>query len=278
MSSKDTGPARRSPGRPRKHPLDPVVTPRKRGKRADPTIVEFPDQPDPSHVLTWRQRRVLQVIRESVQRRGYPPSMREIGEAVGLTSTSSVSYQLSTLQSKGYLRRDPNRPRAVEVRLPGRTPVRAEPLADGLIDGMTESIAADTSEPGDAEAVSGTAYVPLVGRIAAGGPILAEEVVEDVFPLPRQVVGEGTLFLLKVVGDSMIEAAIADGDWVVVRQQPVAENGDIVAAMIDGEATVKTFKRRDGHVWLMPQNPAYEPIPGDEAAVLGRVVAVLRRV
>ena len=277
MSSNDSGgPARRSPGRPRKHPLDPVVTPRKKGKRKGPTVVEFPDQPDPAHVLTWRQRRVLQVIRESVQRRGYPPSMREIGEAVGLTSTSSVSYQLSTLQSKGYLRRDPNRPRAVEVRLPGKPPVRAV----APVDGMDDMAADDVIERDEAEAQAAhdTAYVPLVGRIAAGGPILAEEVVEDVFPLPRQVVGEGTLFLLKVAGDSMIEAAIADGDWVVVRQQPVAENGDIVAAMIDGEATVKTLKRKDGHVWLMPQNVAYEPIPGDEAAVLGRVVAVLRRV
>jgi repressor LexA len=178
------------------------------------------------------------------------------------------------LQSKGYLRRDPNRPRAVEVRLPGRPPVRAETLDDGMDAGLTGPAA----ERDDAGATSETAYVPLVGRIAAGGPILAEEVVEDVFPLPRRLVGEGTLFLLKVVGDSMIEAAIADGDWVVVRQQPVAENGDIIAAMIDGEATVKTLKRKDGHVWLMPQNAAYEPIPGDEAAVLGRVVAVLRRV
>jgi repressor LexA len=117
-----------------------------------------------------------------------------------------------------------------------------------------------------------------VGSIAAGGPILADQVVEDVFPLPRQVVGEGTLFLLQVKGDSMVEAAICDGDWVVVRQQPVAEPGEIVAAMIDGEATVKTFKRRGGQVWLMPHNPAYDPIPGDEATVLGRVVAVLRRV
>jgi repressor LexA len=277
MSSNDGGgPVRRSPGRPRKHPLDPVVTPRKKGKRKGATVVEFPDQPDPAHVLTWRQRRVLQVIRESVQRRGYPPSMREIGEAVGLTSTSSVSYQLSTLQSKGYLRRDPNRPRAVEVRLPGKPPMRA----DEPVDGMDETVAHDVIERDEAgaQAAHDTAYVPLVGRIAAGGPILAEEVVEDVFPLPRQIVGEGTLFLLKVAGDSMIEAAIADGDWVVVRQQPVAENGDIVAAMIDGEATVKTLKRKDGHVWLMPQNVAYEPIPGEEAAVLGRVVAVLRRV
>src|SRR6266536_1113740 len=275
MSSNESGgPARRSPGRPRKHPLDPVVTPRKRGKRRNPTVLEFPDQPDPSHVLTWRQRRVLQVIRESVQRRGYPPSMREIGEAVGLTSTSSVSYQLSTLQSKGYLRRDPNRPRAVEVRLPGKPPIRAE----GPSGELGEALAAGIDGRAESEAARDTAFVPVLGRIAAGGPILAEEVVEDVFPLPKQAVGEGTLFLLKVAGDSMIDAAIADGDWVVVRQQPVAENGDIVAAMIEGEATVKTFKRKDGHVWLMPQNEAYEPIAGDEATVLGRVVAVLRRV
>ena len=122
------------------------------------------------------------------------------------------------------------------------------------------------------------AYVPLVGRIAAGGPILAEEAIEDIFPLPRQIVGEGNLFLLKVVGDSMINAAIADGDWVVVRQQPVAENGDIVAAMLEGEATVKTFKHAGDHIWLMPHNPAYTPIPGDDAEILGKVVAVLRRV
>jgi repressor LexA len=115
-----------------------------------------------------------------------------------------------------------------------------------------------------------------VGRIAAGGPILAEQVVEDVFPLPRQLVGDGELFLLKVQGDSMIDAAICDGDWVVVRRQPVAENGEIVAAMIDGEATVKTLKRTDGHVWLLPHNAAYSPIPGDDATVLGRVVSVLR--
>jgi repressor LexA len=121
-------------------------------------------------------------------------------------------------------------------------------------------------------------YVPLVGRIAAGGPILAEQAVEDVFPLPRQLVGDGQLFMLKVVGDSMVDAAICDGDWVVVRQQPVADNGEIVAAMLDGEATIKTFRRRDGHVWLLPHNPAYDPIDGDKAQILGRVVAVLRRI
>ncbi len=214
---------------------------------------------------------MLQVIRESVQKRGYPPSMREIGEAVGLTSTSSVSYQLSTLQRKGYLHRDVGRPRTVEVRLPGHPAVRPE-----------HQTSREEEETGDIPGIDipsqEAAYVPLVGRIAAGGPILAEQAIEDVFPLPRQLVGEGTLFLLKVAGDSMINAAIADGDWVVVREQPVAENGEIVAAMLDGEATVKTFKQSDGHVWLIPHNPAYAPILGDEASILGRVVAVLRRV
>jgi repressor LexA len=221
-------------------------------------VHEMPDGPMDESGLTQRQRMVLEVIRDSVQRRGYPPSMREIGEAVGLTSTSSVSHQLRTLQRKGYLRRDPNRPRAVEVR------------------GATASATSEAFEPTVAQEPDST-YVPLVGRIAAGGPILAEQSVEDVFALPKQLVGEGTHFLLKVSGDSMIDAAIADGDWVVVRQQPDAENGEIVAAMIENEATVKTFKRKDGHVWLLPQNQAYDPIPGDEASVLGRVVAVLRK-
>jgi repressor LexA len=222
------------------------------------TVRDLPDGPADESGLTPRQRKVLEYIRDSVERRGYPPTVREIGEAVGLTSTSSVSHQLMTLQKKGFLRRDPSRPRAVDVRIPGE--------AERLIDEAEERAA--HPQP---------AFVPVIGRIAAGGPILAEQAVEEVFPLPRELVGSGTLFLLKVVGDSMIDAAIADGDWVVVRQQPNADNGDIVAAMIDGEATVKTYKRRDGHVWLMPHNPAYAPIPGDEAAILGRVVTVLRK-
>ncbi len=229
-------------------------------------VHEMPDGPSDETGLTQRQRMVLEVIRDSVQRRGYPPSMREIGEAVGLTSTSSVSHQLRTLQRKGYLRRDPNRPRAVEVRVPGQPTVRVLPESYEAAGGQ------------EASTRPAPAYVPLVGRIAAGGPILAEEAVEDIFTLPKQLIGEGTHFLLQVAGDSMIEAAIADGDWVVVRQQPVAESGDIVAAMIDGEATVKTFKRADDHVWLLPQNASYDPIPGDDATVLGRVVAVLRKV
>jgi repressor LexA len=227
------------------------------------TVRPFPDRAADGDGLTQRQRRVLEVIRDSIERRGYPPSVREIGEAVGLSSASSVAHQLSVLQKKGWLRRDPNRPRALDVRLPDDSPHSAA-VAD---------LAAGAEHQGSAPT-----YVPLVGRIAAGGPVLAEQAVEDVFPLPRELVGEGTLFMLKVVGDSMVEAAICDGDWVVVRQQPTAENGEIVAAMIDGEATVKTYKRRDGHVWLMPHNPAYEPIPGDDATVLGRVVSVLRRV
>lgn len=230
----------------------------------DVSVVEL--QPD-GDGLTPRQRLVLETVRASVESRGYPPSMREIGDAVGLTSPSSVKHQLTALERKGYLRRDPNRPRAIEVVQPddsrGVAPLAGVP---GIGD---EDSAAREGAP---EA----AYVPVVGRIAAGGPILAEQLVEDVFPLPRQLVGAGELFLLKVVGDSMVDAAICDGDWVVVRRQPVAENGEIVAAMLDGEATVKTLKRQDGHVWLLPQNPAYSPIDGDHAQVLGRVVSVLR--
>jgi repressor LexA len=212
--------------------------------------------------LTERQRTILEVIRTSVTSRGYPPSIREIGDAVGLTSTSSVAHQLRTLERKGYIRRDPNRPRAVDVR-------SAEDVAAASI--VTTDVAGSDELPEPT-------FVPVLGRIAAGGPILAEEAVEDVFPLPKELVGEGSLFLLKVVGDSMVDAAICDGDWVVIRQQNVADNGDIVAAMIDGEATVKTFKRTRGQVWLMPHNPAFDPIPGNEAAVLGKVVTVIRKI
>lgn len=230
------------------------------------TVHALPDGPGDGDGLTSRQRLVLETIRSSVERRGYPPSMREIGEAVGLTSPSSVKHQLTALERKGYLRRDPNRPRAIEVVHPDDS--RAIPPLDRPV---------SPEDSGDlATQVAAPSYVPVVGRIAAGGPILAEQVVEDVFPLPRQLVGEGDLFLLRVAGDSMIDAAICDGDWVVVRRQPVAENGEIVAAMIDGEATVKTLRRAEGHIWLLPHNAAYEPIPGDDAVVLGRVVSVLR--
>jgi repressor LexA len=248
-----------------------------RAKSSTGTVTEIPDGPPDESGLTPRQRRVLDEIRNSVERRGYPPSMREIGEAVGLTSSSSVSHQLAALERKGFLRRDPNRPRAIEVRHPDNA-ASAASAASAVSAAGASTYSDNVDETGSGDARPAAAYVPLVGSIAAGGPILADQVVEDVFPLPRQVVGEGTLFLLQVKGDSMVEAAICDGDWVVVRQQPVAEAGEIVAAMIDGEATVKTFKRREGHVWLMPHNPAYEPIPGDDATILGRVTAVLRRV
>lgn len=221
------------------------------------------DDPGPAGAgLTPVRRKIVQVIEESMRVRGYSPSIREIGDAVGLASTSSVSHQLSVLEAKGHLTREAGRPRTMILRLPGR---------DG----------GDT-EPG--ETPQGVTEVPLVGRIAAGAPILADELVEDVVPLPRMLVGSGdNLIMLKVVGDSMIGAAIADGDWLVVRRQASAENGDIVAAMVDSdtadgsEATVKTYRRRDGHVWLIPHNPAFTPIPGDDATIIGKVVAVMRR-
>jgi repressor LexA len=225
------------------------------------TVHAFADASQDPEGLTTRQRRVLEVIRDALERRGYPPTMREIGSAAGLSSPSSVSHQLHALEAKGFIRRDANLPRALEVLTPGE---------------MSAAVRAD--ETGQDDSRPAPSYVPLVGRIAAGGPVLAEQAIEDVFPLPRQLVGEGTLFMLRVTGDSMIDVAICDGDWVVVRQQPVAENGEIVAAMIEGEATVKTYKRRDGHVWLLPQNPVYDPIDGSEATILGRVVAVMRRV
>lgn len=211
--------------------------------------------------LTAKQTAILEVIQRSVADRGYPPSMREIGDGVGLSSLSSVTHQLNQLELAGYLRRDPNRPRALEVliELPG-----------------TER--RSVSEPVGIAPADEAAMVPLVGRIAAGVPITADQQIDEVFPLPRQLVGKGELFMLKVVGDSMIDAAICDGDWVVIRSQRSAENGEIVAAMLDGEATVKVFRQRDGHTWLLPRNTAFEPILGDTAEVLGKVVAVLRAV
>ncbi|GAB3173249.1 SOS-response transcriptional repressor LexA [Micromonospora palomenae] len=241
-------PATRRPRPARSRTGQPAV------RAVTPVVSSFPD---PATVdLTARQRRILEFIRSWVERQGYPPSVREIGEAVGLVSPSSVAYQLKELEKKGFLRRDPNRPRAVDVRAP----------SDAVDDELSRS---QRPTP---------AYVPMLGRIAAGGPILAEQAVEDIFPLPRELVGEGEVFMLQVKGDSMLDAAICDGDWVVVRQQPTADSGEIVAAMLDGEATVKTYRRRDGHVWLMPQNPAFDPIPGDDATIMGRVVAVLRRI
>jgi repressor LexA len=207
--------------------------------------------------LSDKQQSILEAIQVSLDTRGYPPSMREIGDAVGLSSLSSVTHQLNQLELSGYLRRDPNRPRAMEI----------------LID-LPRAEDPSLASPSFGDAV----MVPLVGRIAAGVPITAEQHIEEVFPLPRQIVGKGELFMLKVVGESMIDAAICDGDWVVVRPQQTAENGDIVAAMLDDEATVKVFRQRDGHTWLLPRNSSFEPILGDYATILGKVTAVLRSV
>lgn len=208
---------------------------------------------EPAAPLTTRQQRILQVIHDTVVERGYPPSIREIGEAVGLTSSSSVHAQLEALQRKGYIRRDTNRPTAIEVHLEGAPLAGPRPLPT---------------------------YIPVVGQVMAGMPILAEEQVEGVFPLPRELVGEGQLFILRVHGDSMVEAGVFDGDYVVVRSQPSAEDGDMVAAMLhdqEAEATIKYLSRKAGRVQLFPANQAFEPIPGDQATILGRVVAVLRR-
>jgi repressor LexA len=219
-------------------------------------------RPEPGHVLTWRQQKMLQVIRDSVQHRGYPPSLREIGEAVGLASASSVSYQLSTLQSKGYLRREAGRARTVGVWPLGQptTPVDGE---------IGEDTATGTSP-------LETAYVPVMGRMAAGGLALADEGIEDFFSLPRQVVGEGNLFLLQVAGDCM-STHIEHGDWVAVRPQRDADDGDVVAAMFDGEAVVRVFRPSGSKVWLMPHDPSYPPIDASEASIMGRVVALLRQ-
>jgi repressor LexA len=206
--------------------------------------------------LTSRQQRILEVIREAVEGRGYPPSVREIGEAVGLKSPSSVHSQLATLERRGYLRRDPARPRAIEVRFDPDTELSIPPSA--------------------------TKLVPLVGEIAAGAPVLAEERVEQVYPLPKELVGEGTLFMLRVRGESMVQAGVLPGDLVVVRQQPQVEQAEMCAALIDGEATVKFFRRtRSGEVFLDPANEGYEPIPvrpEAASAILGKVVAVMRNV
>ena len=236
-------------------------TPR-RGRPTNASIEEefgnvhpLPDNVVDGDTLTTRQLAILRVIQQSIEEVGYPPSIREVARRAGLASTSSVAYQLKVLEEKGFLRRDPNRPRAVVVTLP------------------EEEMAPEQSFDSNPTSVS----APLIGRIAAGGPILAEQQVDDVFALPKQLVGEGQVFMLEVHGDSMIDAAICDGDWVVVRQQNDATNGDIVAALLDDEATVKTFKRKDGQTWLLPHNERYSPIDGTHARIMGKVVAVMRK-
>ena len=207
----------------------------------------------PTGELSARQVAILDFIKTATESQGYAPSMREIGVAAGLASSASVKYQLDILEEKGFIRRDENRGRAMEVVLP-----------DSMV---------GASAPTDK-----TRFIPLVGRIAAGGPITAEQDVEEIVPLPESLVGSGDLFMLKVVGDSMVNAAICDGDFVVIRSQKDCNKGEIVAAMIDGEATVKTFSRKDGHIWLLPANDDFEPINGDNCEILGKVTAVLRSV
>ena len=203
--------------------------------------------------LSPRQQAILDFIKDHTQSAGYPPTIREIGEAVNLTSSASVQYQLDNLVSKGLIRRGDNSGRAIELVIPDH-------------------------ELGSQTPTDKTTYIPLVGSIAAGVPITADQMVEETMPLPESLVGHGDLFMLKVKGESMIDAAICDGDFVVIRQQKDANNGEIVAAMIDGEATVKTFSRKGGHIWLLPANDDFAPIDGDNCEILGKVTAVLRSV
>jgi repressor LexA len=239
------------------------------------------DNAVPLNDLTLIQREILKAIRRLTRDRGHPPCMREVLENIHLDSPGALSYQYGRLEAQGHLRREAGRPRTVEVRLPGEPAFPSEAREPEQLPGDTEPEAGET--PGHARPEK-VVWVPIVGRIAAGGPILAQqESAGEYLPLPREVVGrEEELFILEVVGDSMIGVGIFSGDWVVVRplfQAP--QNGDIVAATIDGvelEGTVKTYKKVGRHVWLMPQNPAYTPIPGGRATFAGKVVAVLRRV
>ncbi|EEI26460.1 MULTISPECIES: transcriptional repressor LexA [Corynebacterium] len=214
-------------------------------------------------VLSDRQKRIMEVIRDSVALRGYPPSIREIGDATGLQSTSSVAYQLKELEKKGFLKRDPNKPRAVDVRhLRETAPEKSKVSIDE--DGVLK------------EGFVAPAYIPVVGTISAGLPVLAEETIEEYMPLPSELVGDGELFMLEVNGRSMKDAGIMDGDWVICKRQSIAEKGDFVAALIDGEATVKEFHKDSTGVWLLPYNESFDPIPGNDAEILGIVTAVFR--
>lgn len=221
--------------------------------------------------LTERQRNIIDAIQNSLALHGFPPSFREIGEAVGLRSPSSVKHQLRALEEKGILRISANKGRAIEI-INDTVPV----AKNASNTSQNHSQAVDVSLY-ETDAVINSHDVPLVGRIAAGTPITAEQHIEDVMRLPERLTGTGNLFMLEVHGDSMIDAAICDGDYVVVREQHEAINGDIVAALLDNEATVKTFRNDNGHVWLIPHNPAYSPIDGSHATIMGKVVTVLRK-
>ena len=250
------------------------------------TQVHGPGEPDPERDLTPRQRDVLQAIEGFRRRHHYGPSVRDIGQVVGL-GPSGVQHHLTVLRQKGWLSGTTGQARTSVVRAPDQPVIEVIEArqADGAIRARSresrkarESGITGKAAPMRTVGTQNAAYVRLLGEIAAGYPKDANQSVEDVFPLPKQLVGEGDLFLLKVVGDSMIDAAIADGDWVVVREQQVAENGEIIVAMIEGEATVKSYRMSDGHIWLIPHNASFTPIEGDKATILGKVVSVLRRV
>lgn len=227
-----------------------------------------------SDTLSTRQREILLCIHEVVAARGFPPSVREIATHVGLASPSTVKHHLDALERSGFLQRVPGLPRALELSEGGRAELGITPPAH--TPQHTPSTQIRTVEVPTSHVDEDSSTIPLVGHIAAGTPITAEQRVEDVFTLPTRLTGHGELFMLEVRGDSMIEAGILDGDFVVIRAQATTTPGEIVAAMIDGEATVKVFSRSDGHVWLLPCNPNYAPIPGDSAKILGKVVTVLR--
>lgn len=227
-----------------------------------------------SQNLSGRQREIFLAIYYAIAENGFPPTVRELGEIVGLNSPSSVKYQLDSLEEAGFIARDRRRPRTIEITTLGQEYLQQQILP---VDSVPTPKPASTINPTSlADEYSEAVQVPLVGDIAAGSPILAEQHVEEFFSLPRQLTGKGELFMLKVHGESMVDAAICDGDWVVVRKQEVAENGEIVAALLEEEATVKVLKRQDGHTWLLPRNPEYAPMPGDDAKIMGKVVSVLR--
>jgi repressor LexA len=259
-------------------------------------------KPAAAEALSDRQTKVLAAIRDYVIAYGFAPSFREIGKEAGLKSPSSVKHQLQVLEDKGFIRMNANKGRAIELvedrsddRAPGTT------LAQTTLTGSTtrsidtgratqagpSSVESDTGAratilrfpggPEMSESILGSRDIPLVGRIAAGAPITAEQHIDDVMRLPERLTGTGDLFMLEVHGDSMVDAAICDGDFVVVRQQNTAVNGDIVAALLDDEATVKTFRDDGGHIWLIPHNPSYSPIDGTHATIMGKVVTVMRK-
>lgn len=225
---------------------------------------------DDAASLTERQSKIMDAIQQNIAVHGFPPSFREIGELVGLRSTSSVKHQLKALELKGLIRISANKGRAIEV-------IGHNPVTSSAQRQQSEPLGVDV-DMYESESIQTSRDVPLVGRIAAGTPITAEQHIDDVMRLPERLTGTGNLFMLEVHGDSMIDAAICDGDYVVVREQHDACNGDIVAALLDNEATVKTFRNDNGHVWLIPHNPTYSPIDGTNATIMGKVVTVLRKI